>query len=223
MSGNKADSIMYMKYRTLCCVPEEIYEKHSAFLKLRLTDELYKKVKQKIVTLSESDMEQKIDEMNNFLRNFLEDRKSGSVTIKTENNVKKSKKDYSTRILELMNNNASRYSRHLRQDKDMLQNVKSYFVLENTTKVYYVFDWTVAGFGKEGLVISSEGIHFRFIGSEISIGTIKWEELNQYDFQLQGSSIRLKKKDTQACECFYFFEHQDAVNFMDVLEEMQKL
>jgi len=240
MKEKKTDSIAYTNYRTICRIPEEISKECGEKSQMELTDAMYWQLKQKIMSLPMADRKKKIEQVNGVLQGIWQDivteeskktiaqPKSADFFVKgnvlgEEKITATRKKDYNGRILALMKRYEGIFSRHLKQNSHILENARKYLNISSTITIYYMFDWSLTGMGTEGLALSAEGLHFKFAGSQISCGTIKWEELNQYDFQLQGSSVRLKKKNAQTSECFYFFEHRDAVNFFDVLEEMQKL
>ena len=223
---------------------EEMIREYGRAAWMEKADEIYEKVKKKIMELPITEAEQQMKQVDTFFQTILEGK---SVTVETEsvgsNTETKSTeqekeheyencetmfedlgvgKEVSVNtVCELIKNKS--YSTNLKQDTTTFQKVKKHFAIKDGNQIYYFFDYTVFGGCKEGLAVCTDGIYFRMLSSKINV--IKWDELGQYEFSLLNDKnlIVKKKGESNRLATMYFLQKQDGKNFLDVLWEMQNL
>ncbi len=81
MNENKNNSLNYAKYRTFCILSEEMIREYGRTEWMEKVDEVYKRVKQKIMELPIEEAEKQMKQVDLFFQNILEGK---SFTVETE-------------------------------------------------------------------------------------------------------------------------------------------
>ena len=131
------------------------------------------------------------------------------------------KRIYGAKIDELMNRVERMYSNNYKEDALTIGKVRKYYRIPESEHIHGFFDYTVFGSGKEGVVVTSEGIYFKT--SMSGMKCIKWYELFKYNLNYKNCIQLELKEDVSKTMEIYFQTFMDATIFLEVMEAVQKL